>query len=107
MTVLPVDDVVFYVIIIMSLLNHYVLFHLEITQHPIGIPVFDRRGKNSRVQGRQAIIQSFVIVYFKSGQIMVLAQSITNHITQAKKNKQGKLEHIEDNGFIFKKINKN
>ena len=24
-----------------------------------------------------------------------------------KKNKQGKLEHIQDNGFIFKKINKN
>ena len=24
-----------------------------------------------------------------------------------KKNKQGKLEHIEDNGFISKKINKN
>jgi hypothetical protein len=81
----------------MSLLNHYVLFHLEITQHPIGIPVFDRRGKNSRVQGRQAIIQSFVIVYFKSG------QSITNHITQAKKNKQGKLEHIEDNVSYLKK----
>ena len=23
-----------------------------------------------------------------------------------KKNKQGKLEHIEDNGFVFRKINK-
>ena len=29
------------------------------------------------------------------------------HTTQAKENKQGKLEHIEDNGFLFKKINKN
>ena len=28
------------------------------------------------------------------------------HTTQAKKNKQGKLEHIEDNGFIFKKKKK-
>ena len=28
----------------------------------------------------------------------------SGHTTEAKKNKQGKLEHIEDNGFISKKI---
>ena len=28
-------------------------------------------------------------------------------LTRQKKNKQGKSEHIEDNGFIFKRINKN
>ena len=28
------------------------------------------------------------------------------HTTKAKKNKQGKLEHIEDNDFIFKNKNK-
>ena len=27
------------------------------------------------------------------------------HTNWAEKNKQGKLEHIEDNGFIFKKLN--
>ena len=26
-------------------------------------------------------------------------------LPRQKRNKQGKLEHIEDNGFIFKKIN--
>ena len=36
-----------------------------------------------------------------------LAQAQPHHTTQAEKNKQEKLEHIEDNGFIFKKINKN
>ena len=41
----------------------------------------------------------------KNGQDLQSDQTI--HTTQAKQNKQGKLEHIEDNGFIFKKINKN